>query len=109
MVDPPNSRLQRLTRTSPLQRRVIGLRIAGISRDGFCFIAILVVVLWCLVVTNHLIVQHADAELSRAVRGLENLRLQNSAQPGKPYENAPNSADPRRRGGFNTRNNIHPV
>jgi hypothetical protein len=109
MVDAPGSRSQQRACRSPLQGRIIGVRIAGISRAGFCLTAILVVMLWCLVVTNRLIIHRANVESSRALRGLKYLRLQNSAQPGKSYENPPDDAEPRRRMRFISPNNIRRV
>jgi hypothetical protein len=65
------------------------MEIAGISKEGFWLTAILVAVLWCLVVTNHVIVHRAEAESSRALRELKHLGLQNGAQQGRSPENPP--------------------
>jgi hypothetical protein len=64
------------------------MEIATISKERFWLTAILVALLWCLVVTNRLIVHRAEAETSRALRELRYLRLQNDARhresPDKP-------------------------
>ena len=56
------------------------IEIARISKEGFWLTAILVAMLWCLVVTNRLIVYRAEAETSRALRELRYLRLQKGAR-----------------------------
>jgi hypothetical protein len=67
------------------------IEIARISKEGFWLTAILVAVLWCLVVTNRLIVHRAEAESSRALRELRYLRLQNGARQGESPDRPPSA------------------
>ena len=69
------------------------IRMAAISNEGLSLIAFLVVVLWYLVVTNHLIVRHADAESSHALRELQSLRLRRGARHGEAPEKTPSVVD----------------
>jgi hypothetical protein len=68
------------------------IEIARISKNGLWLTAILVAVLWCLVVTNGVIVHRADAESSRALRALRYLQLQNGARHGEPPDKPPSGA-----------------
>jgi len=68
------------------------IEIAKISKEGFWLTAILVALLWCLVVMNHLIVHRAEAESSRALRELRHLRLQNGGWHGESPDRPPDGA-----------------
>ena len=59
---------------------------AKISKEGFWSTAILVVVLWCLVGANRLIVHRAEAESSKALRELKYLRFQKGGRRGESPE-----------------------
>jgi hypothetical protein len=52
------------------------MKTARISDKGLCVIGILVVILWGMIVANHLILRSAQREATRTMRRIRSLQMQ---------------------------------
>jgi hypothetical protein len=53
------------------------ISVASISKEGFCFTAILVAILWCILGVNRIILHRAQADSASARYTIEYLRMRN--------------------------------
>ena len=57
------------------------MAIAKITGQGLMWIATLVIILWCFILTESLVIRHARAEAQRSMNDLRVLRFKRQAEP----------------------------